>query len=865
MRPHTRTHSLNISAHNCGISQSVNDRVAKLTNSSEMSNSSENMSVDEGGETTPHIEYQILTSAFERRIREFELLNVGFKHIKQFLVNTFEIYQMNITNAVNEFNMIKTTSYFSAEFERSFHIDEADENNSNILTEKREIHIPTINREINSTTDLREHFQTDVIDHIIARVDEVMIEGSGFTLSKINKIRVQIFKYEPLRGAGFIELPETLKNKRSLINLNNAYDECFKWSILAALYNKKVKPKLRKEAASYQRWEDTLNFDGIKFPVELKQIEKFMQQNPKIAINVYYFDEEKKIIVPCFLASKPSGMQYVHLLLLTRIITPYNKEVEWNVRAYSHYCCITNLSALVNAQLTKDRRKKFMCDRCLNYFGRVDIYEKHRKLCEKMNEYAIEMPSEPDNFVTFKNFRNTLKTPFIIYADTEAILKKPEKEVYSATCSTQVQNQHEVYNIGYYFKCDYDEKKSFYASYRGKDCVDWFMDQLKMIARRIFALFEDVKPMKPLTEEEEKEFNEATICNICKKELGNNIRVRDHCHLSGLYRGAAHQACNINYQISRSIPIVMHNLSGYDSHLFIKKLGSNKKIFGDICIIPNNSEKYISFIKTVQDGNFKNKNQIKLKFIDSLRFMPATLDSLASLLPSSKKKILMHEYNKSSMGSIFSYNLLLRKGVFPYEYIDKYEKLYETELPSKDKFFSTLTGMDISDEDYKHAKEVWKAFKIRYIAEYADLYLKTDVLLLADVFENFRETCYETYSLDPAYYFGAPGLSFDAMLKYTGISIELFTDVDMLMFAESGIRGGVCQITKRYVEANNKFMGEDFDPSKETSYLLYLDGNYETQFESNSKRFVIAKIFFLLKSQQFIRIRNVSTFADWRI
>lgn len=221
-----------------------------------------------------------------------------------------------------------------------------------------------------------------------------------------------------------------------------------------------------------------------------------------------------------------------------------------------------------------------------------------------------------------------------------------------------------------------------------------------------------------------------------------------------------------------------------------------------------------------------NYNPVRLKFIDSLRFMAASLDSLASLIPSEKKHILKTECVKAGFCSDELFALLNRKGVFPYEYIDGYEKLDETALPAKEHFYSKLTGSNILEADYSHAQKVWEKFRIRTLGEYSDLYLKTDVLLLADVFENFRNTCIATHSLDPAHYFGAPGLSFDAMLKYTGVSIEVFTDVDMLMFAESGIRGGVSQINKRYVRANNKYMKEEFNPLKPTSYLLYLDGKY---------------------------------------
>ena len=131
------------------------------------------------------------------------------------------------------------------------------------------------------------------------------------------------------------------------------------------------------------------------------------------------------------------------------------------------------------------------------------------------------------------------------------------------------------------------------------------------------------------------------------------------------------------------------------------------------------------------------------------------------------------------------------------------ERLKENKLPSKESFYSTLTGEDISNEDYQHAQKVWKVFKIKSMEGYLELYNETDVLLLADVFENFRNICMENYKLDPAHYYTAPGLAWDACLKTTHVKLELLTDVDMLLMVEKGIRGGVSMISNRYGKANH--------------------------------------------------------------
>ena len=175
-------------------------------------------------------------------------------------------------------------------------------------------------------------------------------------------------------------------------------------------------------------------------------------------------------------------------------------------------------------------------------------------------------------------------------------------------------------------------------------------------------------------------------------------------------------------------------------------------------------------------------------------------------------------------GDLDTFVLLLRKGVHPYECMDSWEKFDETSLPPKEAFYSKLNLEGISDEDYAHAQKVWEVFEINNRGEYHDLYVQSDTLLLADVYENFRNMCLDIYELDPVYFVSAPGLAWQACLKKTEVKLELLTDYQMLLMIEEGIRGGMCQSTHRYAKANNKYM-KNYDKSIESSYLMYLDAN----------------------------------------
>ena len=302
--------------------------------------------------------------------------------------------------------------------------------------------------------------------------------------------------------------------------------------------------------------------------------------------------------------------------------------------------------------------------------------------------------------------------------------------------------------------------------------------------------------------------------------------------------------CNLKYQYKKFLPVYIHNLKGYDGHFIVNALNTyGYKEYNVISCIPSTEEKYISFSKKIKVDTYVYKGKkidvyFEIRFVDTLAFLPASISTLTDNLKkdctTTKQLRKVFKNVSKQFTSDEKFKLMISKGAYPYEYVDNYNKLYDAQLPPQKAFYSSLNNSSCSDDDYKRALNVWTIFECKTLLDYHNLYLATDVLLLADIWSNFRKVCLKIYNLDVSYYYTSPGLSWDAFLKLTdeyymktyGIhfEIELLTDMDMFLFVESSIRGGLSQISKRYAKANNKYMST-YDKSLMDSYILYLDAN----------------------------------------
>ena len=498
---------------------------------------------------------------------------------------------------------------------------------------------------------------------ILNKIAVWISEGSGWTIQSVENHYINVVKYEPMKGSSYIKLPTELRNSaKGLINMKNEDNECFRWCHIRHLNPQDKYPQRIKK--SDKAFIENLNYSGIEFPVTTKQYNKIEKQN-EININVFGYENKQKY--PIYV-SKERYEDCMNLLLITE-----NEN--------KHYVLIKDFNKFMY-DITNNKKRKHFCMYCLQHFTSERVLNNHKENCIQLNGVqAIKMPTKDDNILKFNNFHKQLPVPFVIYADFEAITEKIHGcQPNDDKSYTEAYQRHTDCGYGYKVVCCYDDKYTKPVQiYRGEKAVYKFMEAMleevkycKKVMKKYFN-----KPLR-MTKDNEKEFQKADKCHICEKKYNEtDVRVRDHCHITGQYRGSAHQDCNLNFQRTDKIPVIFHNLRGYDSHFIMQEIGAivkehkytNKK--GEKCpmninAIPNNMEKYMAFML----GNH-------LTFIDSFQFMSSSLEKLVSNLPRESLKYTSQIFKNEKL------DLMSKKGVYPYDFMDSFEKFNE-KLPSKE-------------------------------------------------------------------------------------------------------------------------------------------------------------------------------------
>ena len=397
-------------------------------------------------------------------------------------------------------------------------------------------------------------------------------------------------------------------------------------------------------------------------------------------------------------------------------------------------------------------------------------------------------------------------------------------------------------------------KSDYYKSPLGYDNVDWLVDEVKKLENKIAFYFKNTKKDIIMTQKDEEDYRKNIICRFCEKNIESD-KVKDHCHLTGKYRGPAHSKCNVNVTQKQSnfIPFIFHNFSNYDCHMFFKKLVDKKKDKVDFEIIPKTNEEYMSvtygcirfidsnrflssgldsLVRTLVDNSHKTLNNLKeeiedfdeiLDIVNKIAEEDKTIKNLKKDYPEEFKNLeesllnYMGEIDLKFLKTGFpdKWKFLTKKLAYPYEYfnsIDDFKKPVN-KLEKKD-FFSKMKNKCPDDKEIERTMDIIERFNIKNGEELTEIYLKSDILLLACVFEKIMKVSVNEFGINPLYCVSLPGYTWQRGLKYTGINLQTLQDKDMIFLLKNNIRGGISSV-----------MGDRYIKSDENKKILYIDAN----------------------------------------
>ena len=488
--------------------------------------------------------------------------------------------------------------------------------------ETRVMHTRSANEEFMNGSDTDEIIK-EIFKSFLQRYQENLQEkmrGSDFAFDGVNFLYYDFNKISINRGGSYIDSPKWLKDKKSTIDQKNNDHKCFQYAVTLALDLDKINDHPER-ISKIKSFIEEYNWKDIDFPSTSKDWKKF-ELNNEIALNILYVPHNTKKIEIAYKSKHNLTREKQVILLMVS-----NGE-NW------HYLTVKNLSRLLRG-ITSNHDGDFYYLNCFHSYRTKNKLEAHKKICENRDYCHVEMTTKGNNTIKYNQGEKSIKLPFVVYADLECFLEKmstcynsPEKS------STTKINKHTPSGYSIFTHCSFDKSKNKLNYYRGKYCMKKFCKDLREHATKIINY--EKKDMIPLTKKEEENYNNQKVCYICKKEFDKSDKkhhkVRDHCHYSGKYRGAAHNICNLRYEIPKEIPIVFHNGSTYDYHFIIKELV--KKFDGNFECSGENTEKYITFSIPIKK-KIENKDieiTYKIKFIDSYRFMATSLSKLVDNL-----------------------------------------------------------------------------------------------------------------------------------------------------------------------------------------------------------------------------------------
>ena len=668
--------------------------------------------------------------------------------------------------------------------------------------------------------------------HIANQFDDFAQNGSGWVLAECETAELEIGECLPLSGGsagGCYMLHLVRKGRRrngvarheieelgERVVLGSEGDDhrCFYRALAACLlFTASGKVPTLEEIRVYL--EENVH-EVVSGAVEVKHIARIEEANAHldVAVNVICQSEDGDFF-PVRASRRVDAKHVVNMLLFHTAAAGEEEEESEQGRTppHCHFAWVQNLPQFLGS---KGRTPKHFCMNCFNSFTRESTLRMHVAWCHEKNAQRLILPDQGDT-IEFLPKNKSVLAPFCFVYDFECYMARPsracrcstEEELTRCTHKSKVVAEHVPFAYSYLL-FDREGKVLEDRCYIGEDCAEHFITLLlDMEKQYLGALRYGGHPLQ-MTEEDERAFQAAVDCYLCNKPMAPGDKCRDHCHLGGNFLGAAHNRCNFLRREAFSMVGFAHNQAHYDGNIIVRavadrlKRDKNSKIL--LNAIPLNGE------------HFKCLRLNSTTLLDSLSFLGDSLEKLVETLVASK-----HDFPllKQWLPEDRTRQLLLRKGVYPYEMIDGLEVLNNTKsLPPRDRFYSNLTGSGIAAEEHAYAGKVWETFGCRSLRDYTELYCRTDTYLLAEAITELRGRVYNEFELDICHYLSLPQLSKDMFLKSSGAQIELVSDADMIEFFRANIRGGLSYVNQRYTSSK-----EESRRKGRKVHTLYSDAN----------------------------------------
>ena len=670
---------------------------------------------------------------------------------------------------------------------------------------------------------------------------------------------------------------------------------CFYYAVAAGIMGPNV---LKEDLDYFIKYNIKRLSDNATRPVAVNDIDQFEKVNSHLdlAINVIYWDEDG-IALPVRASPnlQASKMIVLQLFRTNCPITP--KDPASCLLHYSLVIDPSSVLATRREDIKGKVRKvkTFICWNCFNKQYSQEAHNNHVSFCHKNGSQRIVMPAKGEKRQfeeEGKSNKHAFRSAYMIFYDFEALQVDPvsvcsctpevmentrrlqaeklksretkmeeslelimnegelaaewEMECYERkkkgqkrmpprprpyrpprvgkVCTHKTYTMKEQPPIAYSLVVvDRNGKIWEECSYAGEDAAEHFVFTVLRLEKKYIPRLTPGVPMEKMTSKERQQLRQESICYLCDGDMPNfQKRVLDHDHLTGEFLGVAHASCNASRREEAVLTLFAHNFTGYDSHFLVKVFSKFPELIDNITAIPVNTQRFKSF--TI------NK---RLVFLDSFQFLSDSLSNLVDALRTSGSTFnLLNHLAESEEEK----KVLLRKGVYPYSFATSLEALKEQKvLPSRTHFASDLTREECSLDDYAHAKQVWETFECENMFDYTLLYMKTDVILLAEVMLDFRNNVWDSFQLDLCRYLSLPHLSMDIMLKKTGVQMDLIDDQEMADLLKKNIRGGHSFVNLRHVEHCNGEEEEGYSDMEEGEVrlkkkkikqtLLYVDAN----------------------------------------